>query len=417
MTKKRKLKRLVVGAVALIGLTAGGWLAWSSFGAGAEPLPIETYTVRRGSLVEVASASGTIEPHVQVELKSRTSGEVTEVLVQEGEDVEESQVLVRLDPIDAERTIADARTALQRARADLTQAQANLAVGEAQVRQADMDAQTRARGAELGLISAEEQRTAATALETARANRELRQAQISASRAAVASAQLTLEEALESREQTEIRAPIAGTVLSVQVERGSIVASGITSPSGGTVLMVIADLNDLRVIGQIDESQVGRVSRGQPVTVRVDAYPEREFSGRVERVARLGQTVSTVVTFDVEVTVTDENAHLLRSGMSADVEIVTVENEDVLLLPLIAVQSTGRRQSVTMANGEVRRVRTGASDGARIAVTDGLEEGEVIQLTAVFPAADPASAVRGERPSGTKMLLGGGRRGGVGRSR
>src|SRR5690606_17068573 len=100
-------------------------------------------------------------------------------------------------------------------------------------------------------------------------------------------------------------APIAGTVLNVAVERGSIVASAVTNVGGGSALATIADLSDLRVIGQIDESQIGKVHVDQEATLRVNAYPNRGFTARVIRVSPLGVTETNVVTFDVELAVTD----------------------------------------------------------------------------------------------------------------
>ncbi len=411
--RQKRFRAIIVSAVLVGAVAAGGWTLWSALRVDAAESPAATYTVRRGSLVEIAAANGTIEPHVQVELKSRVAGEVMEVLVSEGDDVESGTVLVRLDPDEAQRAIQQAETALRRARADLAQAQASLTVSRAEARNAEADDATRARGAELGLVSSQDRRSAATALETAGANVRLREAQLTSSRAQVASAELALGEAQRHLADTEIRAPIGGTVLAIEVERGAIVSSGITSNTGGTVLMTIANLADLRVVGQIDEAQVGRVAAGQDVEVRVDAYPERVFTGRVERVARLGRQDSNIVTFDVEIVVTDPDAHMLRSGMSADVEIVTARNDDVLLVPLTAIRTAGSRHVVTMADGQQRRVRTGATDGARIAVLEGLEEGETLLLGV---AVAPAGAARPEGAAGdrTKQLFGGrgGRRGG-----
>ena len=148
--------------------------------------------------------------------------------------------------------------------------------------------------------------------------------------------------------------------------------------NGGTTLMTIADLSDLRVVGEIDEAQVGKVNPDQDVTIRVDAYPTRQFTGRVERVSPLGQETSNIVTFDVEIVVTDEDAHLLRSGMSADLEIVTSSYEDVALVPITEVKGQGRRRFVNLASGERRMIKTGPTDGLNMVVLEGLEPGEVL---------------------------------------
>lgn len=377
--------KIILSVVVLAALGAGGAYCYTSTRSSDPGAEARTRQVREGDLVELASASGTVEPLNQVQVKSRASGEVIEVLVAEGAEVEAGQLLVRLDPRDAEQAVREAEMALTRAQSDLTQARAQLAVAEAQAEEARAQSEVRRRGAELGLVSSEESRSSASSASVAAASVTLRQAQLRSARTAVESATLAVDEAERRLEETTIVAPMAGTVLAVDVEVGSIVASGITSVSGGTALMTIADLSELRVVGQIDEAQVGNVAEGQDVTVRVDAYPDREFGGRVERVSPLGAATSNVVTFDVEIAVVDEHASLLRSGMSADLEIVTARHEAVALVPVTAVQGAGDRRFVSLASGERRRVRTGATDGSSMVVLEGLEPGEVILASAPAP--------------------------------
>src|SRR5690606_38952414 len=212
------------------------------------------HTVTRGDVIELAAASGSIEPSVQVEVKSRASGEVIEVLVEEGQQVEAGQLLFRLDPIDAERTVIEARTAAARARPGVAQAAASLAVAEAEARNAVTQRDVNTRGTEMGLVPAETARSASNAAEVAEANVTLRKAALAASRAEATSSRLAVDEAERRRKETDIVAPIAGTVLNVAVERGSIVASAVTNVGGGSALATIADLSDPRVIGQIDEA-------------------------------------------------------------------------------------------------------------------------------------------------------------------
>ena len=404
------MKKQLFIAIALLILGLGGVFIALSFTpneSAAETPPVQ---VRRGNLIETAAASGTIEPHVQIAVKSRASGEVIEVLVEEGDIVEAGDVLVRLDPRDAEQDVTEAEMALDRARSDLTQSRANYRVAQAQAEEAQAESAVRNRGFALGLISSEDQRAAASSADVARANVTSRQAQIAASRLSVESAELRVEEAERRLEETTIFAPVSGTVLAVDVEIGSIVASGITNVNGGTTLMTVADLSDLRVIGDIDEAQVGSVAEDQEVTIRVDAYPTQTFTGQVARVSPLGQTQSNIVTFDVEILIIDEDAHLLRSGMSADLEIVTERHEDVPLLPITAVQTQGRRQMVTLANGERRRVVLGPTDGMRMVVLEGLEGGEL--LASASTARASRERAEGNRSKNKSLIpMGRGRKG------
>lgn len=397
-----KKTALIAGVLVLaLGIAGGGFYLFR----GGEVEPGPTHVVRRGDLVETASASGTIEPHVQVEVKSRASGEVIEVLVEEGATVEQGQLLVRLDPADAERTVREAEVAAQRARADLAQARASLAVAQAEVGETNANREVQERGVALGVVSAEQQRTASHSARVAESNVALRRAQVAASQAALETARLGVDNANRRLGEMEIRAPIAGTVLSVPIERGSIVSSAVTTVSGGTALLTLADLSDLRVRGQIDEAQIGRVEVGQPVIVRVDAYPDRELEGRVARVSPLGVETTNVVTFDVEIAIIDEDASILRSGMSADLEIITTRREGVLLVPITAVHSRGAARFVRVQGGEERRIVTGATDGMRLEVLEGLEEGDVLDMQAREVAAPPT------KRGGPIPMGGGGRRG------
>jgi HlyD family secretion protein len=379
MRKKSVVITLVILAVAAAAVVVVVVLGFGGEGPGsAAPGAGGTVAVRRGDLVEIATASGTVEPDVQVEVKSRASGEAIEVLVDEGDQVEAGQLLVKLDPIDAERDVRVAQIALDKAQADLAQARANLVVAQAERDEARAKADVRNRGAELGLVSTEDQRTATSSAGVANATVTQRESQIRSAQAQVQSARLTVDEARRRLAEMEIRAPISGTVLAVNVERGTIVSSGITTFSGGTALLTLADLADLRVVGDLDEAQVGRVREGQDVTIAVDAFSDRTFAGRVERVSPLGETTSNVVTFPVEIVVTDRESSLLRSGMSADLEIVTGRHEKVLLVPLAAIYGNARRRHVRLPGGEQRPVRTGATDGTDIVVVEGLEEGEQV---------------------------------------
>ncbi|MBI5489433.1 MAG: efflux RND transporter periplasmic adaptor subunit [Deltaproteobacteria bacterium] len=346
-----------------------------------------TARVRRGDLVEVASASGTVKPDVSVDVKPRASGEVTEVLVEEGDTVQAGQLLVTLDTVDLERNVRSAQNTLARAEAALAQAEASQAVARAERSDARARSRVRQQGVELGLISEEEGRSAATTSAVANANVTLRGSQVDSARVEVESARLTVEEAERRLAEAQIRAPVAGTVLAVNVEKGSIVASGITAFTGGTTLLTIADLGDLRVIGDLDEAQVGQVLERQEVTIRVDAYPDRSFAGTVRRVSPLGEEVSNIVTFEVEVVVTDPDAGLLRSGMSADLDIVTARHPGALLVPLSTIHGDSGHRWVLLS-GEVRRpVRTGATDGTDIIIVEGLKEGD--EVSTAGPAGPP----------------------------
>jgi HlyD family secretion protein len=408
MKTKKKTRYLVSSTVALlIATSAVGGYAWQQ-NAKAAP-PAAGMEVRRGSLVETASASGKIEPDVQVEVKSRTSGQVIAVMVKEGDTVEAGQLLVRLDPVDAERQLASAKVAQKRALADVQAAKASLAVAELETQNSAVTSSVAKQSAELGLGSSDAARTAEHASKVAASNVTLRRAQVAAAQGALASAELGVQDAELRLKETSIYAPISGTVLDVAVEKGTLVSSALTNVSGGTAMMTLADLSNLRIIASVDEAQISRIERGQRVDVSVDTYGDRTFQGVVERVSPLGVDTSSVITFEVEIAVVDESAQLLRSGMSADIEIVTAEQKDALLVPLVAVQSSGKRRFVKLANGEERTIVTGSTDGTQMVVQSGLGEGDRV----VAAAPPPAAANGNQRMMGGPMPgmgMGGGRR-------
>lgn len=335
---------------------------------------MQTARIQRGDLVETAAASGTITPDVQVEVKSRASGEVIDLAVKPGDRVEEGKLLVRLDPIDEERAVRESRASLSAARARVSQAKASLTIARAEAQEAQASYEVRKKGFAKGLISAEEHRTAENAAAVAVNTVSLREADVLAAQSDVDRARLAIAEAERRLEETTIKAPITGTVLSVLVEKGTIISSGITNVGGGTALLTLADLSKLYAMGALDEANVGKVRAGQEVIIIVDAYPQRKFRGKVERVSPLGVNTTNIVTFDVEVVVVDDEAYLLKPGMSADLEIIISRFKDVLLMPVAAVRSKEGQHFALLPSGREVKIRTGETDGNQIVVLDGLKE-------------------------------------------
>ncbi|HTJ81529.1 MAG TPA: efflux RND transporter periplasmic adaptor subunit [Polyangiaceae bacterium] len=406
----RRFGTIIVAVLALGGAVGGGYAYLkqpAKVAAGA------TIKVEKGSLVETAAASGTIEPHVQVEVKSKAGGPVVTVLVEEGDVVESGQLLVELDPIDAEQDLAEAKVALEKVKSDIAAAQASLAVAQLDSTNSKSDQDVAQKSADAGLGTNEAVRSASHASKVASANVSLKQAQLASSMTQLKTAELAVQNAETQLKQTKIYAPMSGTVLNIAVEKGTIVASALTNVNGGTTVMTIADLSDLRIIGAIDEAQISKVEKGQDVDIRVDAYTDRVFKGKVERISPLGKTTSNVVTFDVEIVVQDPNANLLKSGMSADVEILAKKEEGVLLVPLTAVQSSGNAKFVQLASGERKRIKVGANDGSNMIVLAGLEEGD--EILASSPAAGAgASQAKGGQQNAMRSMggMGGPPRGG-----
>jgi HlyD family secretion protein len=261
-------------------------------------------TVERGNLEVTVSANGVIEPINRVEIKSKASGQIMRMPVEEGDYIRQGGLMAELD-----QTVA--RTELEQARADLMVAEANLTQSENNLKRAKELFEKR-------LISAEEHDR--VQVETVRAQSQLVRAR----------AQLQLAE--ERMDETIVRSPVDGILLTKDVEVGQIISSGVTTVGGGTLIATVADMEYVHAKANVDEVDIGRVIPGQKARLVADAYPNRIFSGEVVRVAPQGSTDQNITTFRVIVLVKNEGS-LLKSGMSTDVEIEIASKQNIVQVP------------------------------------------------------------------------------------
>ncbi len=269
-----------------------------------------------------AEAAGTIEPVTTIEVKSKASGEIIEIAVETGDRVQRGDLMVRVD---------------QRvARNALTQAEADLEVSEAQLDNARAQFERSEALHATQFISDEEYEAARLALANARAS--------------LVRSQRNLEDARIAFEDTEVRAPSSGVVLSRSVEVGSVIQSASQNVSGGSVLLRMADLDTVQVRTLVDETDIGKLSAGLPVTIAVDAYPGRGFTGTVLKIEPEALEQQNVVMFPVLVRIGNEEG-LLRSGMSGEVEIHLGSREGVLAVPNSALRTDGDVASAAQVLG------------------------------------------------------------------
>ena len=233
--------------------------------AGAVAAACESEKVERGytvaalthrDIVVSATAAGAVEPVKTVEVKSKASGEIVEVAVEEGETVTKGQLLVRVDP-------RIPHNAVVQAEADSVVARAELDNAEAQLKRSATLYQT--------------QSITELEYETAKLNR-------ASAYARLISARRALEDAKIAYEDTEVRAPSSGVILGRNVEVGTVIASASRDVSGGAVLMRMASLDTVQVRSLVDETDIGLIQEGIPVTIKVDAFPNRPFQGAVLRI-------------------------------------------------------------------------------------------------------------------------------------
>jgi HlyD family secretion protein len=276
-----------------------------------EPPPVyQAIPVARRDIVVSALASGTIQPDTVVEVKSKASGEILELRVETGQQVKRGDLMVLVDP----RT---PRNVLAQAKADLEVAEARLANATSQKHRADELFKSQS-------ITEQEHETALLDYANARAE--------------VVRAKVAVDDAQNQMDDTNVRAPIGGTIIEKLVERGQVISSPTRDVGGGTVLLRMADLALVQVRTLVDETDIGKIQVGQRATVTVDAYPNRPFEGSVLKIEPQAVTEQNVTMFPVQVRI-DNRAGLLRPGMNAEVEIHVGEREDVLAVPNAALRT------------------------------------------------------------------------------
>jgi HlyD family secretion protein len=274
------------------------------------PVVYQAVPVERRDIVVSAQASGTIQPDTVVEVKSKASGEILELKVETGQLVKRGALMVRVDP-------RNPRNLAAQAQADLEVAEARLTNATSQKRRADELFKSQS-------ITEQEHENALLDYANARAE--------------VVRARVAVEDARNQLDDTNVLAPITGTIIEKLVERGQVISSPTRDVGGGTVLMKMADLGLVQVRTLVDETDIGKIQVGQRATVTVDAFPNRPFEGSVLKIEPQAQTEQNVTMFPVLVRI-DNRGGLLRPGMNSEVEVHVGQREGVLAVPNSALRT------------------------------------------------------------------------------
>lgn len=319
--------------------------------------------VSRRDLVETVTASGNIRARRAVELSSDISAKVAELLVDEGEDVRAGDVLLRLDPALYQAGVSRAEASLSQARASQAQMEASLLRS-----QRDLDRLLALRARDSLLVSTQQVDDARTGVEVA-------EAQLRSAEYGVTQAQASLDEAQDRLSKTIIRAPMNGKVTRLNVEQGETVIIG-TMNNPGSLILAISDLSVIEVVVQVDETDVPLVALGDSASVRIDAFPDSVFTGRVTEIGNSAirppsqQAAGQQAAIDFEVVITlDPTPVELRPDLSATADIVTETRKDAVTVPIIAltVREEGKDSTDSAATD---------SDATSPAKTDEVEDRE-----------------------------------------
>ncbi|MCZ8197813.1 MAG: efflux RND transporter periplasmic adaptor subunit [Flavobacterium sp.] len=425
----KKVIYFIVGAVVLIavllGLSKAGIIGNKDKGTEVEISKADEITI-----VETVSATGKIQPEIEVKISSEVSGEIIALPVKEGQVVKKGDLLVKINP--------DLYTSgYNRTVAGLSQTKAGLSQADATFKEAKANYERNKTLFEKGIISKSEWDRAVSTFETAQASKQ-------SAYYNVQSASATVNEAKDNLGRTTIYAPADGTISMLNVELGERVLG--TQQMTGTEILRVANLNNMEVEVDVNENDIVKISVGDEAKVEVDAYLKKEFKGIVTSISNSASTALTsdqVTNFKVKVRILKESYQDLlvgkpdtyspfRPGMTATVDIITKRKEKVIGVPISSVviksdtaavkkvemdmpaddeaakvtpKSDKKYECVFVKVGDkakIRIVKTGIQDDTNIEITSGLKKGDVVII-------GPYTTVSKDLNSGDKVVVSGGK--------
>jgi len=328
VAKLSRRKLYVIIAIALVVVI--GLVAVINSRKGEKPIEVTTEKAVRKSITQLVTATGKIQPEVEVKIAPEVSGEIVEITVKEGDLVRKGQLLLRIKPDSYRAQVESQQASYNSARSASTR-------NRAEMEKAESDYKRVQNLYERGLVSESERKSAQTSYDMARAA--LQTSQFEIQRAAGAVTQIR-----EALSKTVIYAPSDGTISALASRVGERVVG--TSQFAGTEVMRIADLDHMEARVNVNENDVVSVKVGDKVRVSVDAYPDRIIDGVVREIAATALTRNAgsqeeVTNFEVKISIPDRSVRL-RPGMSATADIETATVSDVVAVPIqsVTVRST-----------------------------------------------------------------------------
>lgn len=394
--KSNKILKYLAPAVIVLILFAISGKKQGWFGK-ALTVKVAVEKIEKRTIIETITANGKIQPEKEVKLTPDVSGEIVELTVKEGDNVEKGQLLLRIKP-DVYISQRD------RSLASISSARARLAQSEAQFVQAELAFN---RSKQLY----DEQTISKSEFEQAQASYTVAKSEVDAAKFAVVSSEAALKEANENLTKTSIYAPMTGTVSMLLVELGERVAG--TNLMAGTEMLRVADLSRMEAQVEVNENDIVRVSLGDTAMIEVDAYLDRKFKGIVTEIANSAKTTGVsadqVTNFDVKILILPESyrdmeeqgKNPFRPGMSATVDIQTELKPGILTVPIQSVTTRNDTTKIAVAPNEddirtlvfitdgkyafARDVKTGIQDNSYIEILSGVNADEQV-ISAPFSA-------------------------------
>lgn len=446
--------KTIIGWLIVLAVLAGGWFGWQYWqGIDKAEWTFEEATVKKGNMLITIDATGTIEPEELVTVGAQVSGIITELgkdtegqVVDYSSSVQAGQVLAKIDDVPVNLDIRQAQASEASAEASIATAHAAIANADANIEQAkakhvqakrDRDRAERLGAGEALSKSAFDQyvaneETTRAAVQVAEAQLKQAQAQLLAAEAQRQSAKAQLQKQERNLQYTTIVSPVDGVIINRLVNVGQTVVS---SMSVANMFLIATDLRKLQIWSAVNEADIGKIRKGQQVTYRVDAFPNRVFTGIVNKVRYNATMTSNVVTYIVEIDTENPDLTLLPY-LTANVAFIVQDLRDALLVPNAAVRFMPEEKYIDPAvlaeyEGEQQRqqelklaaspdvlntiwvkygdyvrpmwVKTGQSNGMQTPVTgDGVADGLAVVIGAI-QADQEDKAVGSSNPFAPKM--------------
>lgn len=359
---KKYFKYILMALVAVIFI---GTFVFLYIKSQPQPEIYDEFTLQRMDIRKTTVVTGKIEPRNEVNVKPQISGIITEILKEAGETVQEGEVIAKV------KVIPDMSS--------LSAAQSRLRLAEINRKQAQTDYDREKTLFDKGLVAADEYDKIAQTLRQAREEVDAAQDNLEVVRDGVSKSNA-------SASSTLIRSTITGLILDIPVKVGNSVILANTF-NDGTTIATVANMNDLIFRGNIDETEVGRLSTGMTMKITIGALQDLKFDARLEYIAPKATDQNGANQFEIKAAVNlPSNATNIRSGYSANAEIVLAEAKNVLAVQESAIEFDGDDTYVYVIKGEGdkqtyerRKVQTGISDGINIEIRSGVKPNERIR--------------------------------------
>lgn len=392
------MKKWIILGVILSLIIGGGISVYAYIKDKKVSVKYRTETVKKGNILSVVTATGTINPVITVQVGGQVSGIIEKIFVDFNSVVRAGQVIAQIDPIPFQTRVEQAKANLSVAMASVQAAKANIVKADVAVEDTLRTLKRLEELLEKMVVSQAEKDTAQANYDSAvaqldanKAQYELAMAQLDRDKAALKSAELDLG-------HTVITSPVDGIVLSRNVDVGQTVISSFQAP---TMFLIAQDLTKMEVHGNVSESDIGVVTVGRNATFYVDAYPDVVFTGKVTQVRNAPIVIQNVVTYNVVIGV--ENPDLkLKPGMTANISINVANKEDVIRIPNAAI----RFKPVAMAHDEEAAEEKGLHDKHRIYIP--ANDGKIKVMPVKLGISDDnfTELIKGDLKEGDKIIVG-----------